>query len=172
MNSVEIVKELCKNRKIPISKLEKDCGFSNGYIRGLKRGDFPSDRLVTIAKYLDMPIEYLLHGILPDPVETQRRMRTIAYDKGLEIPQYTPDPEGLKQIARYLGVTLDFLVNGEQKYGNDDVELATRIRSNAVLKELFDVAVKSRPEDVKIATMMLKRMSAYSRALNEMTKPT
>lgn len=32
MNAVERVKTICKERKIPISKLESDCGFSNGYI--------------------------------------------------------------------------------------------------------------------------------------------
>ena len=29
MNSVERVKKTCKERKIPISRLEKDLGFSN-----------------------------------------------------------------------------------------------------------------------------------------------
>ena len=52
MNSVERVKELCKERKIPISKLEKDLGFSNGYIGQLRKGVFPSDRLILIADYL------------------------------------------------------------------------------------------------------------------------
>lgn len=45
MTSVEIVKNICKERKIPISKLEKDLGFSNGYISQLKKGVFPADRL-------------------------------------------------------------------------------------------------------------------------------
>lgn len=62
MNSVELVKKICKERKIPISRLEKDCGFSNGYIRKLREGKFPSDRLLIIAKYLDLPINYLMTG--------------------------------------------------------------------------------------------------------------
>lgn len=60
MNSVELVKQICVERKIPISKLERDCGFSNGYIRKLKEGKFPSDRLLLISQYLDLPISYLL----------------------------------------------------------------------------------------------------------------
>lgn len=60
MNSVELVKQICKERKIPISKLERDCGFSNGYIRKLKEGKFPSDRLLSISQYLDLPISYLI----------------------------------------------------------------------------------------------------------------
>ena len=38
MNQVEKVKELCKERKISLHKLEMDCGFSNGYIGQLKKG--------------------------------------------------------------------------------------------------------------------------------------
>lgn len=62
MDSVELVKKICKERDIPISRLEKDCKFSNGYIRKLKEGKFPSDRLLIIAQYLDLPMSYLLTG--------------------------------------------------------------------------------------------------------------
>lgn len=62
MDSVELVKRICAERKIPISKLEKDCKFSNGYIRKLKEGKFPSDRLLIISQYLDLPISYLMTG--------------------------------------------------------------------------------------------------------------
>lgn len=60
MNSVEKVKAICKERKIPISRLEKDLGFGNGYIRSLKEGKFPSDRLKAIANYLEVTIDFLL----------------------------------------------------------------------------------------------------------------
>lgn len=62
MDSVELVKKLCKERKIPISRLEKDCGFSNGYIRKLQEGKFPSDRLLIIAEYLNLSASYLMTG--------------------------------------------------------------------------------------------------------------
>ena len=52
MNSVERVKAICKERKIPISKLESDLRFSNGYIGQLRKGVFPADRLAKIASYL------------------------------------------------------------------------------------------------------------------------
>lgn len=67
MNSVELVKEICKERKIPISRLERECGFSNGYIRKLSEGKFPSDRLLKIADYLDLSFEYLMTGIEHQP---------------------------------------------------------------------------------------------------------
>lgn len=62
MNSVERVKKLCKKNKIPISKLERDLGFSNGYIGQLRKGVFPDDRLAKIADYFGVSIEYLMTG--------------------------------------------------------------------------------------------------------------
>lgn len=62
MDTVERVISICKQRKIAISRLERDCGFANGYIRKLKEGKFPADRLYTIAEYLNVSPEFLLTG--------------------------------------------------------------------------------------------------------------
>ena len=62
MNSVDRVKEICKERKIAISKLEKACGFANGYIGQLRKGVFPDDRLKKIAAYLEIDPVYLMSG--------------------------------------------------------------------------------------------------------------
>ena len=62
MNSVERVKAICKERKIPISRLEKDLGFGNGYLSSLTKGEFPSGRLYAIAEYLGLSPAYLLSG--------------------------------------------------------------------------------------------------------------
>lgn len=60
MNSVDKVRTICKERKIPIYKLEKELGFANGYIGQLRKGTFPDDRLAMIAEHLDVPVEYLM----------------------------------------------------------------------------------------------------------------
>ena len=62
MNTVELVKSICKERKIPISKLERDLGYANGYIGQLRKGTFPSNRLAEIAQYLSIPTSYLMNG--------------------------------------------------------------------------------------------------------------
>jgi transcriptional regulator with XRE-family HTH domain len=62
MNSVDRVKAICKERKIAISKLEKDLGFSNGYISQLRKGSFPAERLVLISNYLSVSTEFLMSG--------------------------------------------------------------------------------------------------------------
>lgn len=73
MNSVDLVKALCKERKIPVSKLERDLGFSNGYIGQLRRGSFPADRLAAIADYFGVTTDYLLDNEKA-PAETGKRI--------------------------------------------------------------------------------------------------
>lgn len=62
MNTVERVKSICKERKIAISTLEKECGFSNGYIGQLRKGVIPDDRLGKIATYFHVSVDYLMTG--------------------------------------------------------------------------------------------------------------
>lgn len=81
MNAVERVKAICKQRKIPISKLETDLGYGNAYISRLKKGVFPNDRLEEIANYLNLSSYYLSTGEekapneLPDQSELWKKIR-------------------------------------------------------------------------------------------------
>ena len=61
-NSVEYVRELCKQRKIAVSVLEKDCGFANGYLNPKKMAKLPYDRAVVIANYLGVTVDLILTG--------------------------------------------------------------------------------------------------------------
>lgn len=87
MDSVELVKNICKERKIPISRLEKECGFSNGYIRKLKEGKFPTDRIQKISDYLGISLEYLTTGKEPEfdkyGAESAHLVAKIRNDAGL-----------------------------------------------------------------------------------------
>lgn len=67
MTTVDRIKEICKERKIPISKLEKDCGFANAYISQLKKGHLPDDRLRIVSEYLNVSIDYLQFGKEKEP---------------------------------------------------------------------------------------------------------
>lgn len=62
MNTVERVLSICKERGIAVSRLEKDLGFGNKYIAGLKKGSVPDDRLYAISKYLGVSTTYLITG--------------------------------------------------------------------------------------------------------------
>lgn len=79
MNSVDRVKKICKDRKIPISKLERELGFSNGYISQLRKGIFPADRLVLIADYLQVSADFLITGVDSEGL-TAKDERDIAKD--------------------------------------------------------------------------------------------
>lgn len=111
MNSVERVKKICKERKIAISKLEKDLGYANGYIGQLRKGVFPSDRLKNIADYLGVSTEYLIGG------------------KGAETSELNAKDE--KDIAKDIDTLMQKLKSGEDgpaNYGGeaipeDDLEL-------------------------------------------------
>lgn len=80
MNCVERVKAICKERKIPISKLESDLKFSNGYIGQLRKGVFPADRLAKIANYLEVSSDYLLTGEETKKAPTQEGERHVSDD--------------------------------------------------------------------------------------------
>lgn len=80
MNSVERVKQICKERKIPIYKLEKDLKYSNGYIAQLRKGVFPANRLSEIANYLSVSTEYLMTGKADEPYYLNPETAAIAQE--------------------------------------------------------------------------------------------
>ena len=61
-NSVQYVRDMCKNRGIAISQLEKDCGFSNGYLNPKKITRITYDRAVIVAEYLGVEVSDILDG--------------------------------------------------------------------------------------------------------------
>ena len=64
-NSVEYVRSICQQRGIRISTLEKECGFSNGYLNPKKLSRLPYDRAVTIGEYLGLSADQILTGEEP-----------------------------------------------------------------------------------------------------------
>lgn len=62
MTTTERIIKLCKEKNIPISKIEKDLGFGNGYLKSLKKGDIPYKRLELVSEYLEVGIDYLIFG--------------------------------------------------------------------------------------------------------------
>lgn len=61
-NGVQYVRDVCKEKGIAISQLEKECGFSNGYLNPKKMTKLPYDRAVVISEYLDIPVSNILEG--------------------------------------------------------------------------------------------------------------
>ena len=64
MSTNEIIKSLCKEHGISISSLEEKLGFSNGSIG--KARIMASDRLLAVARYFNVSMEYLMDAEFPD----------------------------------------------------------------------------------------------------------
>ncbi len=134
MNSVERVKLLCKEKKIPISRLEKDLGFSNGYISQLKKGVFPSDRLLKIARYLSVSTDYIMNGNLPNKGEStlsKKDERDIAKDLENIMNKLSNKENG---PASFEG---EDIPEADQELFAGQIELMLR-RLKAINKELYN----------------------------------
>ena len=110
MNSVEKVKAICKDRKIALSRLEKDLGFSNGYIGQLRKGVFPSDRLGKISTYLDISIE----DLMPDRDDTSCSVLT------------SKDKNDIAKDLRSIMSKLNSKEEGPASFDGEDISEADR----------------------------------------------
>ena len=105
MTSVDRVKTICKTRKIPISKLERELGFANGYIGQLKKGTMPAERLAAISEYLGVPHEYLLNGDAMEPVPPEQSTRgmtpeeRVAHYRGLHLSEQKEKPAEIGELS-------------------------------------------------------------------------
>lgn len=86
----------------------------------------------------------------------------------------TPTTKTLQKIADCFGVTIDYLMTGEEKedsgkyYLNDDTaEIAQAVFENKDLRVLFDAAKDASPEDLKTTYDMLMALKKKERGENE-----
>ena len=102
MNCVERVRAICSDRKIPISRLERDLGFSNGYIAQLRKGVFPADRLAMIAEYFGVTTDFLLTGNeKAPPPEGERKISDDDIMFALWGDSDDVDKDDLEDVKRY-----------------------------------------------------------------------
>lgn len=83
-------------------KLEQDCSFSNGYIRKLKGGNLPYDRLVTVANYLDTTPEFLSTGLESTNITSDTDMQMLFWLKGENEELFEATMQYIKQIYRII----------------------------------------------------------------------
>lgn len=50
---VEYIRDICKDNKIPVSSLEKACGFANGYLNPKKASKIPYERALQIVEFMN-----------------------------------------------------------------------------------------------------------------------
>lgn len=119
-NAVEYVRDVCHQRGISISTLEKELGFANGYLNPKKLSKLSYERAVKISNYLGISLEYLLTG---------------------------EEKEG-----------------GETYYLNEETsKMAQSIFENKELRLLFDAARDADPEDLEAVHSMLLALKRKER---------
>lgn len=86
----------------------------------------------------------------------------------------TPSTTTLQKIADYFGVTIDYLMTGEEPEGGEryylneeTAEMAQKLFENKELRVLFDAAKDATPEDLKTTYDMLMALKRKERGENE-----
>jgi len=59
---LDTIKQLCKQNGVPISGLEKTLGFSAGSVRKWDSSPPSIDKVVKVAEYFNVPVDYILQG--------------------------------------------------------------------------------------------------------------
>lgn len=87
--------------------------------------------------------------------------------------RYTPKQDKLQKIADYFGVTLEYLMTGEEKEGEEKyyineetAEMAQTLFKNKPLRVLFDAAKDATPEDLETTYNMLMALKKKERGNN------
>ena len=88
--------------------------------------------------------------------------------------RYTPKQDKMQKISDYLGVSVDYLMTGEEKEGGEKyylneetAEMAQALFENKDLRVLFDAAKDASPEDLKTTYDMLMALKRKERGDNE-----
>jgi len=89
------IKNLCKEKEITIARLEKELGFANGTIASTKSNNMRSDRLMAIADYFDVTMEYLLTGKDSESISDWEK-------ELINIYRQLKDKQELRDYAHYL----------------------------------------------------------------------
>lgn len=58
-STIENVRKICREKGIPISRIEKDLGYGNGYLNPKKAKSISYERIIEISKYLQVPASRL-----------------------------------------------------------------------------------------------------------------
>lgn len=62
MTIKERIKELCNEHKISVAKLERECGFANGYISKLDKSTPNTAKIQKIADRFNVSVDYIMTG--------------------------------------------------------------------------------------------------------------
>lgn len=105
-NWIEKIRKLCDERNIPISQLEEELGFGNGYLNPKKVSDIKVNRLIKILDYIGISIEEFLNVGKPETqaistalVQLKKASPTM-YQEFINAAKYTAEENELIELYR------------------------------------------------------------------------
>lgn len=172
MANIEIIRRLCKENKISISKLETELGYSNGSIA--KTSNMSADRLKQIADYFDVTMEYLITGellnnSLGNKIKRYRIMNDLSqadlgkklFTSGACISSWErgrtePSLEQIKAIAEIFNIPVEDFIS-------------TAGQTNDITTDELDIIYAYRNASPEIKGVINKLLK-YSKRINELDK--
>lgn len=132
MTQIERVRAICKEKHIPISRLEKDLGFSNGYLNPKKAESISYLRIMAIANYLGVSV----FDITGEEIKIPRVEGTLTFTKSKSTKKKekpaTDAGDGWKDAVRALPPDLLGLLSDFVQLAKEDPETARRYLAFAV----------------------------------------
>lgn len=123
MTVLERVKGLCKDRNVPVYKLEDACGLSRGSVGKWAKHTPHIDSLSKVAAFLEVPLDYLTECVQTDAQPT---------------PYYLNDET--KEIANavYANSKLRLLFDNSRKMKPEDLNVLIAMQEAILRKENND----------------------------------
>lgn len=119
MTTLEIIRQLCKKNDISITSLEEKLGYSNGSISKSNVQFMRSDRLMAIASYFGVTMEYLMGS---DKLEWNPETQELVQQEDYYINEETKD------VAQFLYDNPEYqiLFDASRKVKPEDLKKAVK----------------------------------------------
>lgn len=140
-NFVERIIELCKEKGIKVSTLEKDLGYGNGYLNPKKVSDMKAGRLIDILDYLGVSLEEFFN---------------------IGSPQTQAIQTALTQIKRASPEVYEDIINKWTQIPTESDERAAELnalKNDPDFLALMDAYKKMTPQQVRVMKSFMKSMT-------------
>lgn len=106
MDTLNIIKDLCKRNGTSIKQLEKELDYGNGSLAKAKT--IPSDRILDISRYFNVSMEYLMTG-KEDNISISNAMLDVEISEDTELKEaikkyYSLDDRKKKHVIELINL--------------------------------------------------------------------
>jgi transcriptional regulator with XRE-family HTH domain len=147
MDTVEIIRKLCKERGVPVSQVENDLGYGNGSIS--KSKNMSADRAYQIAKYFGVSVEYLMTGKEVDEINDEMSLLRQQQSILLEISKLSQE---ITKLYKNIDIMQSNIVSLQQEYSQIEAQ-----KNQLFKKDL--VEEKSQPQPQPQPQPLVKKIT-------------